>query len=227
MSLIVDARDVRFTYEDGTEALRGITFQLEHNATVAWLGPNGSGKTTFAHHLNGLLRGAGSIVVDGLALEDSSLQSIRQRVGLVFQDSDNQLFMPTVIEDVAFSLLASGMAAEEARAIAQEALRRVGLSGKGDKAPWHLSAGEKKRAAIAGVLAGNAKLLVLDEPTTFLDPPGERSLASLLKELPQAKILITHNVGFARTLTDTACFFREGQIESRGEIDRIVTTMNW
>jgi cobalt/nickel transport system ATP-binding protein len=148
-------------------------------------------------------------------------------VGLVFQDSDNQLFMPTVIEDVAFGLLAGGSNSNTAAEKAMEALRQVGLDHKAEKAPWHLSAGEKKRAAIAGILAGEAKLLVLDEPTTFLDPPGRRSLAELLASLPQAKILITHDVSFARRLTNDACFFEGGKIVARGDIAAISSRFDW
>jgi cobalt/nickel transport system ATP-binding protein len=227
MSLMVEARELRYTYEDGTAALNGVDFDLEHGATVALLGANGSGKTTFVHHLNGLLRESGSVVIDGLRVTEKNLREIRKRVGLVFQESDNQLFMPTVLEDVAFGPLACGVAATEATDRARSALDRVGLLLKAEKAPWHLSAGEKKRASIAGILAMDAKLLVLDEPTTFLDPPGQRSLAELLAGLPQAKILVTHDSAFAERLTSEAAFFQAGRIVARGGIGEIVRQFQW
>ncbi len=228
MSPIVQVRGLRYAYEDGTEALKGIDFELQPGETVALLGANGSGKTTFALHLNGLLRAtSGTIAIDGLELRESNLKEIRRRVGLVFQDSDNQLFMPTVLEDVAFAPLAAGINSTAALAKAWLALEQVGMAHKAGKAPWHLSAGEKKRVAIAGILAEEPKILVLDEPTTFLDPPGQRGLAELLSSLPQAKILITHDVPFAARLAEVAVFFQEGRIAAKDTIPTIVRQFDW
>lgn len=225
--MIVEVRDLKFRYDDGTEALRGIDFSMAPGETIAFFGANGSGKTTFALHLNGLLRGEGYISVAGLEMADANLQRIRQKVGLVLQDSDNQLFMPTVLEDVAFGPLAAGVEVKEAERRAKAALERVEMLHKSSKAPYHLSAGEKKRVAIAGILAGDPELLILDEPTTFLDPPGQRSLHTLLAALPQAKILITHDIPFAASLTDQAVFFDQGRIAAKGNLRDIVERFNW
>jgi energy-coupling factor transporter ATP-binding protein EcfA2 len=225
--MIVEVCGLHYSYEDGTVALNGVDFDLAKGARVALLGANGSGKTTFVHHLNGILRGPGSVVIDGLPMSDANLHEIRRRVGLVFQDSDNQLFMSSVLEDVAFGPLAAGADPREAADRARAALDRVGLLHKEAKAPWHLSAGEKKRAAIAGILATDARVLVLDEPTTFLDPPGRKSLASLLENLPQSIILVTHDKEFARCLTNDAAFFVEGTIAARGPIDEIADRFAW
>jgi cobalt/nickel transport system ATP-binding protein len=227
MTRIVEVRSLSYSYEDGTRALDGIDFDLNDGARIALLGPNGSGKTTFVHHLNGILRGPGSVVVDGLPVTERNLREIRKRVGLVFQESDNQLFMPSLVEDVAFGPLAAGMSMAEANERARAAIDRVGLSEKMNHAPWHLSAGEKKRAAIAGILATDAKLLVLDEPTTYLDPPGQRALAELLEGLPQAMILVTHDSKFAAHLAPEAAFFERGRITARGCVGEIAERFGW
>lgn len=227
MSPLIEVRGLHYQYEDGTVALKGVDFRLEPGESVALLGPNGSGKTTFALHLNGLLRGEGSIQVCGLAVEKQNLPAIRRKVGIVFQDSDSQLFMPTVVEDVAFGLLNLGMDSAAAVVKARAALETVGMSAAETKAPYHLSAGEKKRVAIAGILAMEPEILVLDEPTTFLDPPGHRSLAELLAQLPQSKILVTHDSRLAAALCNRAVFFEGGQVAAEGPVDMIVARFGW
>jgi cobalt/nickel transport system ATP-binding protein len=162
-----------------------------------------------------------------LPLADATLEQIRSKVGVVFQDSDEQLFMPTVIEDVAFGPLNLGLSPDDALTRARTVLKRVGMGHALERAPYHLSAGEKKRVAIAGVLAMDPEILVLDEPTTFLDPPTRRDLLALLRSLPQAKVVVTHDADLARALTTRAVFFDQGRIAGEGDVTEIVQRFHW
>jgi cobalt/nickel transport system ATP-binding protein len=211
---IVEARGLRYRYADGSQALNGVDFDLFPRECVALLGANGSGKTTFALHLAGLLKGEGTL-------------NVRGRVGIVFQDPNDQLFMPTVLEDVEFGVRNLWPDPDVISDRSHRALKQVGLMHAAAKAPYHLSAGEKRRAAIAGVIAMDPDLLILDEPTTFLDPPATRSLATLLRGLPLTKLLVTHDVGFARALATRAVFFEEGCAVASGTVDEIVTRFDW
>jgi energy-coupling factor transporter ATP-binding protein EcfA2 len=227
VSPLILVRGLRYQYDDGTVALNGVDFRLEAGETVALLGANGSGKTTFALHLNGLLTGQGTVEVCGLPVNAENIVEVRRKIGLVFQDSESQLFMPTVLEDVAFGPLNHGLSPQKAAARAMAALQQVGMAAVAGKAPYHLSAGEKKRVAIAGILAVDPDILVLDEPTTFLDPPGQRALAQLLSALPQAKILITHDMRFARALCSRAAFFSNGSIAAEGPVEQMAQRYEW
>jgi energy-coupling factor transporter ATP-binding protein EcfA2 len=227
MPVVIEVRDLHYCYDDGTVALRGVDFRLDAGETVALLGPNGSGKTTFGLHLNGLLTGKGVVEVCGLPVNKDTARIIRRKVGMVFQDSDSQLFMPTVIDDVSFGLLNGGVDPRQAAERAIEALERVGMGSAASRAPYHLSAGEKKRVAIAGVLAMEPEILVLDEPTTFLDPPAQRGLVSLLAALPQAKIVVTHDLHLANALCSRAAFFEAGKIVAEGTVDDLVRRFEW
>ncbi len=224
---VIEVRGLRHRYADGTQALDGVDFHLDAGECVALFGANGSGKTTFVLHLNGLLSGEGSIEICGVPMSAKALPQIRARVGLVFQDSDEQLFMPTVLEDVAFGPMNQGLASKEALHRAAHALEDVGMASAIHKAPYHLSSGEKRRAAIAGVLVMEPEILVLDEPTTSLDPPGRRDLIRLLRGLPQAKILVTHDVEFASALATRAVFFERGRVAAEGTVEAIARRFNW
>lgn len=224
---LVEIRDLRYSYEDGTVALRGVDFTLDAAETVILFGANGSGKTTFLLHLNALLRGKGEIRVCGLTPEPGNVREIRRKVGMVFQDPDEQLFMPSVLEDIAFAPVNQGTPPEIALHEARTLLAKVGLEGRGQRVPYHLSSGEKRRAAIAGVLAMRPEIMVLDEPTTFLDPPGQRSLIELLKSLPQAKIVATHDVSFAEQIGTRAVFFENGAISCSGPVAEIAQRYHW
>jgi cobalt/nickel transport system ATP-binding protein len=227
MKPVIAVRNLAYKYQDGTEALRGVDFELFPGETVALFGSNGSGKTTFVLHLNGLLEGSGEIEVCGMPLNKPNLPLIRSKIGIVFQDTDDQLFMPSVLEDVAFGPLNLGLRPEAAAARARLALSQVGMLESQMKAPYHLSAGEKKRVAIAGVLAMEPEVLVLDEPTTFLDPPGQRSLTALLRELPQSKLIVTHDPEFARALAARAVFFEKGRIAGHGPTGLVIEQFRW
>lgn len=224
---LIDVRQLRYRYPDGTEALRGVDFQLVEGETVILLGANGSGKTTFVLHLNGLLIGEGSVAVCDRRVSKANLAQVRRDVGIVFQDADEQLVMPTVLEDVAFGPLNQGMPRQEALALAARTLERVNLAHCASRAPYHLSSGEKRRAAIAGILAMEPSVLVLDEPTTYLDPPGQRNLIDLLAGLPQAKIVVTHDVTLARALGTRAVFFENGRISGVGPVDEVLQQFDW
>lgn len=228
MGALVEARGLCFQYPDGTEALRGVDLDLDGGETVILFGANGSGKTTFLLHLSGLLQPSkGSLMVGGLAVEKQNLAAIRRKVGLLFQDADDQLFMPTVLEDIAFGLLNQGMTREAAREAATNALTQVGLAHVSAKAPYHLSGGEKRRAALAGVLAMNPDVLAFDEPTTALDPPAQQSLAHLLLRLPQAKLISTHDAHFARAVGTRAVFFEGGKVVGAGPVEEVIGRFGW
>jgi len=228
MSLpVIDVRGLHYTYPDGTPALRGIDFQLAAGESVAILGANGSGKTTFLLHLAGLIRGEGDRRLGGIPLSDDTLSEVRCKIGYVFQDSDDQLFMPTVLEDVAFGPLHNGMDPAESLRRAHEIIATLGITHLANRAPYHLSAGEKKRAALAGVLVMKPEVLVFDEPTTFLDPPGQNDLARLLSALPQAKLIATHDVYFARRVAKRAVFFADGRIAGDGPVEAVADRFHW
>jgi len=224
---VIAARGVRFQYPDGVEALRGIDFDLAAGETVALLGANGSGKTTFLLQLVGLLRGAGEIRVCGEVLTPEAVRRARQKIGVLFQDSDDQLFMPTVAEDVACGRLNLGVDEREVDRRVADALARVGLTGLEERAPHHLSAGQKRRAALAGVLAMDPEIILLDEPATFLDPPSRDGLVETLRELHHAQVMVTHDVELARALATRAVFFERGLIVGEGTVDEMVERFGW
>lgn len=214
---LVEARDLSHAYPDGTTSLSGITFTIRHGESVAIVGANGAGKSTLLLHLNGTLRATGGEVrVGELPLTTATLLEVRRVVGMVFQDPDDQLFMPTVLEDVAFGPQNLGLSPQESETRALDALRRVGAEHLAAKAPYHLSMGEKRRCAVAAVLSMGPDILVLDEPSTGLDPRGRRLLIGLLGEFTHTKLIATHDLDLVRQLCTRTLVLRQGHLRADG-----------
>jgi cobalt transport protein ATP-binding subunit len=226
MSEICTVAGLSYSYPDGTKALDGIGFSMHRGEKVAVLGANGAGKSTFMLHLNGVLQGSGEIVVDGIRLERKTLRQIRQKVGLVFQNPDDQLFCPTVFDDVAFGPQNMGLPKEEVEQRVRVALTQVGLPGFEKRSPFHLSTGEKKRVALATVLSMDSELIVLDEPTTNLDPKGRREIIGLLAGINRSMILVTHDFDMAESLCQRAIVMSRGKIVANGETKAITGDEN-
>ncbi|MFI7026996.1 energy-coupling factor ABC transporter ATP-binding protein [Micromonospora sp. NPDC049900] len=210
---------VRYAYPDGHVALRGVDLTVARGERVALLGPNGAGKTTLVLHLNGILVPTeGGVVVGGLAVgpDRAVLAEIRRRVGIVFQDPDDQLFLPTVAEDVAFGPANLGLRGAELAARVDEALAAVGMSAHRDRAPHHLSFGQRRRVAVATVLAMRPEILVLDEPSSNLDPAARRELAGILRSLPVTVLMVTHDLPYAYELCDRSVILDDGRIVADG-----------
>ncbi len=216
MNDAIHVRNLRYTYPDGREALRGLTLTIACGEKVALVGPNGAGKSTFLLHLNGLLRGEGTVEVLGMPVIEANYARLRAQVGIVFQNPDDQLFSPTVFEDVAFGPLHMGLPIEEVRRRSEEALRHVGMLEAAERMPHHLSLGEQKRVAIATVLAMQPRLLLLDEPTAGLDPRTRRNLINFLQRLPQTMLVATHDMRLAASLCHRVLVMDEGEIVADG-----------
>jgi cobalt/nickel transport system ATP-binding protein len=212
VSCAVHASGVSYRYPNGRLALKEVDLHVEHGERVAILGPNGAGKTTLMLHLNGLMRGDGSLEVAGLQVEDGTLAALRARVGLVFQDPDDQLFMPTVAEDVSFGPLNQDLPPGEVERRVREALASVRMSGAAERAPYQLSMGERRRVAIATVLAMRPSLLVLDEPSANLDPRARRELLDVLEDIDRTMLLTTHDLPMAAELCERAVILADGRI---------------
>ncbi len=216
------AKDLRFHYPGGPEVLRGIDLTIEVGESVAVIGPNGAGKSTLILHLNGILRGEGSLHIFGMPVDDRHVRAIRAQVGVVFQDPDDQLFLPTLGEDIAFGPANLGLDRNEITERVAEALTAVGLPGAEQRSPHQLSFGEKKRAATATVLAMQPRLLVLDEPSSNLDPRGRRELLGVLGSLQVTKIVVTHDLAAAYELCERVLILDTGRIVADGPRDVIL-----
>lgn len=213
----LDVEGLAYAYPDGQQALFGVDFTVGQGERVALLGANGAGKTTLVLHLNGILSGGrGRIRVGGLEVNKQNLREIRRRVGIVFQDPDDQLFMPTVAEDVAFGPANLGMRGEQLRERVGRALDRVGMGGYSDRPPHHLSFGQRRRVALATVLAMEPEILVLDEPTSNLDPASRRELAQVLETLDTTMLMVTHDLPYALEMCPRSLVMGGGVIVGDG-----------
>ena len=230
MTTVLQVRDLHFSYHDGLTALRGVSFQMCAGDKVALVGPNGAGKSTLMLHLNGILpheprdfvNGRGDVTVGGQQLTRANLPAVRAMVGLVFQNPDDQLFSPTVFEDVAFGPLHMGLPMHEVEARVNTALEAVRMSAFKERLSHHLSMGEKKRIAIATVLSMDPQILVLDEPSAGLDPRGRRTLINLLRDLPITMLVSTHDMRLVQELFPRTIVMDEGQIVADGRTQDIL-----
>ncbi|GAB3114478.1 ABC transporter ATP-binding protein [Janibacter alkaliphilus] len=214
---VVEVSALEHRYPDGHLALGGVDLRVARGERVALLGPNGAGKTTLVLHLNGILTAAsGTVHISGLPVARPHLQQIRRRVGIVFQDPDDQLFMPTVADDVAFGPRNLGLSEPEVQHRVTEALAAVGMTEVRAQAPHHLSFGQKRRVAVATVLAMEPEILVLDEPSSNLDPASRRELAEVVERLGITVLMVTHDLPYALELCERAVVLSEGAVVADG-----------
>jgi len=219
----ISITNLSYIYPDGTPGLCGVSLDIIEGECVGVIGPNGAGKTTLLLHLNGVFMSKnGNVKVLGKAMKKESIKGIRRSVGLVFQDPDDQLFMPTVFDDVAFGPINMGYSEAEVRESAARALDGVGMTGYEQRSPHHLSIGEKKRIAIATVLAMNPEILVIDEPTANLDPGSKWSLIGLLQRLPMTKVVASHDMELVQALCQRTIILDQGKVIVDGATEHIL-----
>ncbi|MEI2714715.1 MAG: ABC transporter ATP-binding protein [Nocardioides sp.] len=221
---VVDVQGLAYAYPDGHQALFGVDLHVHPGERVALLGPNGAGKTTLVLHLNGILTaGAGSVAISGLPVSKANLQEIRRRVGIVFQDPDDQLFMGSVRQDVAFGPANLGIKGAALDQVVMAALERVGMADFVDRPPHHLSYGQRRRVAIATVLAMQPEILVLDEPSSNLDPASRRELADILDGLDVTVLMVTHDLPYALQLCPRSVLLSDGHVVADDSTRAILT----
>jgi len=221
---VLEVRGLAFAYPDGHQALYGVDLHVHRGERVALLGPNGAGKTTLVLHLNGILGGGtGSVAVSGLPVTKQNVAEVRRRVGVVFQDPDDQLFMGSVHDDVAFGPANLGLRGEVLERRVRDALDLVGMADYADRPPHHLSFGQRRRVAVATVLAMEPEILVLDEPSSNLDPASRRELAEILTSLDVTVLMVTHDLPYAYELCPRSVVLSDGVIVADGSTYDVLT----
>ena len=218
----IEIEGLSFSYPDGHEALRDVSLSVPQGAKVAVIGPNGAGKSTLMLHLNGILSGKGRVRVCGLEVAKENLGRVRAAVGMVFQSPDDQLFSPTVFEDVAFGPIYQGLPEADVKVRVERALEAVHMPQYAGRVSHHLSVGEKKRIAIATVLSMQPQVLVLDEPSAGLDPRARRDLINLLRELPQTALITTHDLPLVLELCSRTVVMDDGQVVADGPTETLL-----
>lgn len=222
MNLAVELRDFSYRYPDGTSALKSIDLAIKHGEKVVLVGPNGAGKSTLLMAMAGFIHGQGAVFIDGVELTAKTLRSIRSILGCCMENPDDQLFMPTLYEDVIFGPLNQNISEQQAKDCADRAFEQVGLTALADKAPHHLSAGQKRAASIATVLSMSPKIITFDEPDGSLDPRNRRNLEEVLRKLPQTLIIATCNMRFAAAVAGRAVIVNSGRIIADGAVKDIL-----
>jgi len=222
MTKAIEIESFSYTYPDGTPALSGVSLSVEHGEKLVLIGPNGAGKSTLLLVMAGFLRGTGKVRIDGLEVNRANLRKIRASLGSCLENPEDQLFMPRLFDDVAFGPINMGLEPEEVTKRVTDALETVGLAGMGERAPHHLSAGQKRAAAIATILSMAPKIITLDEPEGSLDPRHRKNLVELLKTLPQTLVIATCNMNFAAALAERVVLVDDGRIIADGDPKKIM-----
>lgn len=222
MEELITVKNLSFSYPDGQQALTDVNLTIYQGGSVALIGPNGAGKSTLVLHFNGILRSNGRVRLLGRPIDDNNLKWARSQVGLVFQNPDDQLFSPTVFDDVAFGPINMGYSEADVHKAVTRALDLVGMAGCEKRSPHHLSVGEKKRIAIATVLSMSPEILVIDEPTSNLDPGGKWSLIEVVKSLPGTKIIVSHDLELVGALCQRVVIIDRGRVAADGATDDIL-----
>jgi len=223
MSKAIEIENFSYAYPDGTAALSNISLSIEHGQRLTLIGPNGAGKSTLLLAMAGFVKGTGKVFIDGLQINRQNLKKIRTLLGCCLENPDDQLFMPTLFDDVAFGPLNMGLDSEQVKNRVSEAMKTVGLTEMADKAPHHLSAGQRRAAAIATILSMAPKIITLDEPDGSLDPRNRKNLTKLLTGLPQTLIIATCDMNFAAAIADRAVLLDKGLVVADGDATKIMS----